>query len=161
MAVKLGYQNVYRDPYGFPEWQQRGLPEAKGSWGGPAGEEKGKMAPTLKTSLINKGIAVALIAALALVGYNLVSRYWYFLNTYAYTLEFYGLFVANNLEKANLDKFKEFLSSMSHLGPAFLIILYSHFVQNFWLPFTKQILPQAAISSFGMVVGGLYTYLSS
>lgn len=26
MAVKLGYKNVYRDPYGFPEWQSRGLP---------------------------------------------------------------------------------------------------------------------------------------
>ncbi len=26
MAVKLGYQNVYRDPYGFPEWQQRNMP---------------------------------------------------------------------------------------------------------------------------------------
>lgn len=28
MAVKLGYKNVYRDPYGFPEWQSRGLPVA-------------------------------------------------------------------------------------------------------------------------------------
>ncbi len=26
MAVKLGYQNVYRDPCGYPEWQARGLP---------------------------------------------------------------------------------------------------------------------------------------
>ena len=28
MAVKLGYKNVYRDPLGFPEWQQQGLPVA-------------------------------------------------------------------------------------------------------------------------------------
>ncbi|MDP3480633.1 MAG: cytochrome c biogenesis protein CcdA [Desulfoprunum sp.] len=28
MAVQLGYKNVYRDPYGFPEWQGRGLPVA-------------------------------------------------------------------------------------------------------------------------------------
>ncbi len=28
MAVKLGYKNVYRDPYGFPEWQGKGLPVA-------------------------------------------------------------------------------------------------------------------------------------
>ncbi|HBG17836.1 MAG TPA: cytochrome C biogenesis protein [Desulfobulbaceae bacterium] len=28
MAVKLGYKNVYRDPYGYPEWQARGLPVA-------------------------------------------------------------------------------------------------------------------------------------
>lgn len=28
MAVGLGYRNVYRDPYGYPEWQARGLPIA-------------------------------------------------------------------------------------------------------------------------------------
>jgi thioredoxin:protein disulfide reductase len=26
VAVQLGYQNVYRDPLGFPEWQKMGLP---------------------------------------------------------------------------------------------------------------------------------------
>ena len=26
MAVKLGYENVYRDPLGFPEWHKAGLP---------------------------------------------------------------------------------------------------------------------------------------
>lgn len=26
MAVELGYKNVYRDPYGYPEWQGMGLP---------------------------------------------------------------------------------------------------------------------------------------
>ncbi len=26
MAVTLGYKNVYRDPYGFPKWQEHGLP---------------------------------------------------------------------------------------------------------------------------------------
>jgi thiol:disulfide interchange protein DsbD len=28
VAVSLGYQNVYRDPRGFPDWQQQGLPVA-------------------------------------------------------------------------------------------------------------------------------------
>jgi thiol:disulfide interchange protein DsbD len=28
VAVKLGYRTVYRDPLGFPEWQQSGLPVA-------------------------------------------------------------------------------------------------------------------------------------
>ncbi len=28
MAVSLGYKNVYRDPYGFPKWQEKGLPIA-------------------------------------------------------------------------------------------------------------------------------------
>jgi len=26
VAVKLGYQNVYRDPYGLPDWQEMGFP---------------------------------------------------------------------------------------------------------------------------------------
>ncbi len=26
MAVKLGFSNIYRDPHGFPKWQQQGLP---------------------------------------------------------------------------------------------------------------------------------------
>lgn len=33
MAVKLGYRNVYRDPLGFPEWQQKGLPVASAPLG--------------------------------------------------------------------------------------------------------------------------------
>ncbi len=33
MAVKLGYQNVYRDPLGFPEWQENGLPVASAPLG--------------------------------------------------------------------------------------------------------------------------------
>jgi thiol:disulfide interchange protein DsbD len=28
VAAKLGYTNVYRDPYGFPKWQEQGLPIA-------------------------------------------------------------------------------------------------------------------------------------
>ena len=33
MAVKLGYPNVYRDPYGLPEWQALGLPVESSSTG--------------------------------------------------------------------------------------------------------------------------------
>jgi thioredoxin:protein disulfide reductase len=28
MAVQLGYKNVYRDPLGYPSWQEQGLPVA-------------------------------------------------------------------------------------------------------------------------------------
>ena len=41
MAVKLGYKNVYRDPYGYPEWQGKGLPIESN----PAGLSEGT-APT-------------------------------------------------------------------------------------------------------------------
>lgn len=41
MAVKLGYKNVYRDPYGYPEWLGKGLPvESK-----PAGLSEGMSPP--------------------------------------------------------------------------------------------------------------------
>jgi thiol:disulfide interchange protein DsbD len=29
VAVQLGYQNIYRDPLGLPEWEKRGLPVAR------------------------------------------------------------------------------------------------------------------------------------
>ena len=41
MAVKLGYKNVYRDPYGYPEWQGKGLPIESN----PAGLSEGKAPP--------------------------------------------------------------------------------------------------------------------
>lgn len=34
MAVSLGYRNVFRDPYGFPKWQEQGLPIQSGSAAG-------------------------------------------------------------------------------------------------------------------------------
>jgi thiol:disulfide interchange protein DsbD len=41
VAVKLGYRNVYRDPYGFPKWQEHGLPISSA----PAGLASSTMAP--------------------------------------------------------------------------------------------------------------------
>lgn len=41
MAVQLGYTNVFRDPYGYPEWQAKGLPiESQ-----PAGLSEGTSPP--------------------------------------------------------------------------------------------------------------------
>lgn len=39
MAVDLGYKNIYRDPRGFPDWQQAGLPVGSAPYTGcePAG----------------------------------------------------------------------------------------------------------------------------
>lgn len=125
----------------------------------PVREEKSQTEPNLKRSLLRKGIALAAAAATVLVGYRLVLHYWYFLNAYMYILEFYVRFAAHNLRKANLGLFIELLSALGPLG-AFLMLLYSHVVQSFWLPFTRQILPQAAISALGLGLGGFYTYLS-
>jgi thioredoxin:protein disulfide reductase len=41
VAVKLGYKNVYRDPYGYPEWQGKGFPIESN----PAGLSEGTAPP--------------------------------------------------------------------------------------------------------------------
>ena len=41
MAVKLGYQNIFRDPIGYPEWHARGLPVDSS----PAGLSKASLTP--------------------------------------------------------------------------------------------------------------------
>jgi thioredoxin:protein disulfide reductase len=42
VAVKLGYQNVYRDPYGYPEWLAKGFPIASKPAGLSEGTEPSK-----------------------------------------------------------------------------------------------------------------------
>jgi len=42
VAVQLGYRNVYRDPYGYPEWQARGLPVASAPAGLAAPAEESR-----------------------------------------------------------------------------------------------------------------------
>ena len=46
MAVNLGYTNVYRDPYGYPQWLERGLPVASSPAGlAPGSAEAAAMGP--------------------------------------------------------------------------------------------------------------------
>jgi thiol:disulfide interchange protein DsbD len=52
VAVDLGYKNVYRDPFGFPEWQAKGLPVNTS----PAG--LAEIAPQSDTSRSFQGWAV-------------------------------------------------------------------------------------------------------
>jgi thiol:disulfide interchange protein DsbD len=52
VAVKLGYQNVFRDPLGYPEWHARGLPVNSS----PAGLSEGTLAP--KQSRLLQGWAM-------------------------------------------------------------------------------------------------------
>jgi thiol:disulfide interchange protein DsbD len=47
VAVKLGYQNIYRDPMGYPEWHARGLPVDSA----PAGLSKVSLEPQQSRSL--------------------------------------------------------------------------------------------------------------
>jgi thiol:disulfide interchange protein DsbD len=45
VAVKLGYQNVYRDPYGYPEWQKIGMPVETAPAGSAQATESPQQAP--------------------------------------------------------------------------------------------------------------------
>jgi len=47
VAVKLGYTRVYRDPKGFPEWQERGMPVESGSAGLASSAPEGETARPL------------------------------------------------------------------------------------------------------------------
>ena len=61
MAVSLGYQNVYRDPRGYPDWHQQGLPVATAPWTG--GEPPG--AALLLGPLWGWGVVWTLLGVLA------------------------------------------------------------------------------------------------
>jgi thiol:disulfide interchange protein DsbD len=50
VAVKLGYKNVYRDPYGFPKWQEQALP-TKSSPAGLAAPVEASAVPAGGSSL--------------------------------------------------------------------------------------------------------------
>jgi thiol:disulfide interchange protein DsbD len=47
VAVSLGYKNVYRDPYGFPKWQEHGFPVAR--------QPAGPMIPAVSTPGPSRG----------------------------------------------------------------------------------------------------------
>ncbi|MBI5559039.1 MAG: thioredoxin family protein [Deltaproteobacteria bacterium] len=62
MAVSLGYNNVYRDPLGFPEWQAKGLPTAATAGG------HNKTDPALAPAASAKGLMQGWAFVLTLAG---------------------------------------------------------------------------------------------
>ncbi len=61
MAVKLGYRNVYRDPYGYPQWQARGMPVESA----PAGLAQTREEPGLPGPLYGWGMLWTLLGIFA------------------------------------------------------------------------------------------------
>ncbi|NOR26122.1 MAG: thioredoxin fold domain-containing protein [Desulforhopalus sp.] len=49
MAVSQGYKNVYRDPYGFPKWQEEGLPTNSSPAGLTASSEAATSVPSAQS----------------------------------------------------------------------------------------------------------------
>jgi thiol:disulfide interchange protein DsbD len=61
VAVKLGYQNVYRDPLGYPQWHARGLPVESS----PAGLSEGTLAPQQPRPLLGWAMLWTLLGIFA------------------------------------------------------------------------------------------------
>lgn len=113
-----------------------------------------------KNSLLNKTVALTVVSIISIISILVVQHYIYILDSYLYTAEFNYLFITNNLEKGNLEKFTEYLSHMQTKKRAFPMVFVSHLAQNFILPFSKQILIPATISVFGFFKGSLMSYAS-
>lgn len=111
-------------------------------------------------SLKRKGIILGCLVALAAVLFFIIRRYFYFLDAYLYTYEFYWLFNVNNLRAAHTVMFVEYYRPMGISTEALPQIIFSHLVQNYYLPFSKPILVSAAGNAFGVWLGSLFSYLA-
>ncbi len=113
-----------------------------------------------RKSLLRKGIILGCLVALAAVTFFIIRRYFYYLDAYLYTYEFYWLFNVNNLRAANTSMFVEYYRPMGISTEALPQIIFSHLVQNYYLPFSKPILVSAAGNAFGVWLGSLFSYVA-
>lgn len=118
------------------------------------------LSPDLNKSLTRKAWIAGTLLLLAAIGAAVVHRYFYFLDAYFYTYEFYWLFNVKNLRAGDTAMFVEYFSPMGIRTEALPQLVLSHLIQNFYLPFTKPILVNAAQSAFGCGVGALFSYIA-
>ncbi|MFH1217840.1 MAG: hypothetical protein V1706_15205 [Pseudomonadota bacterium] len=114
----------------------------------------------LKKSLARKAWMAGAIILVAAVVAGVVHRYFYYLDAYLYTYEFYWLFNTKNLQAADTALFIEYFTPMGITTEALPQILLSHLIQNFYLPFSKPILVTAAASAFGLTLGVFFSYIA-
>lgn len=114
----------------------------------------------LKSILCKKGLAVLVMLVIAVIVAFVVYKYFYFLDAYLYTYEFYWLFNINNLKTANVSMFADYFRPMGITTEALPQVILSHFVQNFYLPLTKPILVAATTSAFGIGPGSLFSIVA-
>ncbi len=113
----------------------------------------------IKTTLIKKGSALLTTLAVAAAAILLIYKYFYYLDAYFYTYEFYWQFNVHNLQTANTALFTDFFSPMGISTEALPQIILSNLIQNFYLPGTKHILVSAITSAFGIGLGSLFSFL--
>lgn len=111
----------------------------------------------IKNSLKRKSIALLIMAVIAVTASAIVHKYFYFLDAYLYTYEFYWLFNVNNLKAANITMFADYFRPMGIATEALPQVILSHLIQNYYLPFTKPILVSSATSAYGAEIGTFFS----
>ena len=115
---------------------------------------------SIKPVLKKKIVALLAMLWVAVAATLLVYKYFYFLDAYFYTYEFYWLFNVRNLQTANIAMFADYFRPMGVTTEALPQIILSNLIQNYYLPFTKPILVSAITSAFGMGLGSLFSFLA-
>ncbi|MFZ5759561.1 MAG: hypothetical protein ACOY32_08035 [Thermodesulfobacteriota bacterium] len=118
------------------------------------------LSPDLKKSLTRKAWTAGALLLIAAIGTAVVYRYFYFLDAYFYTYEFYWQFNVKNLRAGDTALFVEYFTPMGITTEALPQLVLSHLIQNFYLPFTKPILIGAAHSAFGSGIGAPFSYIA-
>lgn len=111
-----------------------------------------------KEVLKKKGIALLGLFAVGLVVSLMSYKYFYFLDAFFYTYEFYWMFNVNNLQAANTAMFVDYFRPMGIATEALPQVILSHLIQNYYLPFTKPILVASATSAYGMGLGLIFSF---
>jgi uncharacterized membrane protein YdjX (TVP38/TMEM64 family)/Fe-S oxidoreductase len=112
---------------------------------------------SLRRSLRQKGIGIAIVGALGAAVYALVLHYFWALDAYLYTIEFNLLFVAHRLGDADLAGFVEYLRPMSG-ARAGMIALVWQVMQVFAYPFSALAGSAAFAAAFGTSTGAWYSW---
>lgn len=113
---------------------------------------------SIRQVLKKKGVALLAVLGVAGAASLLVYKYFYFLDAYFYTYEFFWLFNVKNLQTANVALFTDFFRPMGITTEALPQVILSNLIQNYYLLFTKPILVHATTSAFGPVIGFFFNF---
>lgn len=115
---------------------------------------------SIKPALKRKGVVLFVMLSVIVTASLIVYKYFYYLDAYFYTYEFYWLFNVRNLQAANIELFAEYFSPMGITTEALPQLIFSHFIQNYFLPLSKPILVAAATLAYGTGLGLFFSFLS-
>lgn len=110
---------------------------------------------SLLSSLRQKALSIVVLGAVSAGGYGLISKFFWALNAYLYTIEFNLLFVASRLRDSDLAGFIEYLRPMSAVRGAGIALLCQA-LQTFAFPFSTLPVVVAFTAAFGTLAGATY-----